>query len=329
VQLQNLPRIKVYEPAPILRDLQHGITAEEIADIYGPPLAVVSELLRPLIVAPNGHWLIIADFAQIEARICAWLAGEQHRIRMFRDYDAGGPDPYRVTAGVLFNVAVADVTPHQRPLGKAAELAFGFQGGHRALQKQARNFGLRIPKAQAETFKIAWREANPAITQFWADLEHAACSVIGSPPGLIERVGRIEFTRTARAMTAKLPSGRKLIYWAPTLRERETPWGELRLQPHCFGRNNLTKKWENGPLYGGLFCENVVQATARDLLALALIQLDRLGYAPVLTIHDEIIVEADADLTDAVGEVMRSIPDWAAGLPIAASVVAADRYAKG
>jgi DNA polymerase len=329
VQLQNLPRNRLYDLAPILRDLEHGITATEIADIYGPPLQVASELLRPLIVAPHGHWLIIADFAQVEARVLAWLAGEQHRLQMFRDYDAGGPDPYSVTAALLFGVTIVGVKPDQRPLGKAAELAFGFQGGHRAIQKQARNFGLRIPKAQAEEYKLAWRAANPAIVQFWADLERAACSVIGSPPGRIERVDLIEFTRTARAMTAKLPSGRKLIYWAPTLRERETPWGELRLQPHCFGRNNLTKKWENGPLYGGLFCENVVQATARDLLAQALIRLDTLGLNPILTIHDEIIVQADQDATEAVSKVMRTVPGWARGLPLAASVVSADRYAKG
>src|SRR6185312_13214470 len=108
------------------------------------------ELLRPLIVAPHGHWLIIADFAQVESRVLAFLADEQPRVQMFRDYDAGGPDPYRVAASQLFNVAIADVTPYQRQLGKVVELACGFQGGHRAIQKGARNFGLRIPKAEAE-----------------------------------------------------------------------------------------------------------------------------------------------------------------------------------
>jgi DNA polymerase bacteriophage-type len=220
-------------------------------------------------------------------------------------------------------------TPHQRQLGKILDLSCGFQGGYRAIQKMARNFGLRIPKAQAEELKLAWRADKPAIVQFWADLERAATLVITSPPGRIERVGLIEFTRTSRAMTMKLPSGRKLVYWAPSLRERKTPWGELRLQPHCFGRNNTTRKWENGALYGGLLCENSVQGTARDLLAHALIRLDASGLKPILTIHDEIIVETNTDATEVVSEAMHAAPDWAVGLPIAASVVTADRYAKG
>ena len=183
VQLQNLPRNSVYDLPPILRDLQHDITADEIADLYGPPLRVISELLRPLIVAPDGHHLIVADYCQIEARILAWLAGEHHRLAMFRAYDDGGPDPYSVTAARLFSLPVAEVTPAQRQSGKIAELALGFQGGHRAIQKMGKNFGMRIAKATAEEWKVAWRRPTRRSRAFGTPLRprRAPSSIVPRP----------------------------------------------------------------------------------------------------------------------------------------------------
>ena len=130
-------------------------------------------------------------------------------------------------------------------------------------------------------------------------------------------------------MSVRLPSGRKLTYWRPSLKAQRNPGGgEMRLQPHCFGQNNLTQRWEDGALYGGLLTENVVQATARDLLADALLRLDAAGFNPILTVHDEIVCQTPTAPASAIASLMNAVPNWALGLPSAATVVATCRYTK-
>ena len=157
----------------------------------------------------------------------AWLAGQDDRLDVFRKFDAGsGPDPYRVTAARIYQTD--HITAEQRQIGKVADLALGYQGGAKAFRSMAKNFGLKIPTKQAEEVKFAWRAAHPNIQYFWDSLEAAAYECVSQRPGEIFPVGRIQFRRNNAAMAMRLPSGRKLLYWSPSLKQVETPWGELR-----------------------------------------------------------------------------------------------------
>jgi DNA polymerase bacteriophage-type len=330
-QLHNLPRHDPrFDPQQILRDISVDATLTELEDLHGPPLKLVSEMLRPVLIAAPGKVLVTADYAQIEARVLAWLAGQEDRLDVFRAFDAGaGPDPYRVTASRIYRTDPSEITASQRQIGKVADLALGYQGGSRAFKSMAKNFGLKIPTAQAEEIKHAWRAAHPHIEHFWWRLDDAARECLIQSPGATFNVGKLQFKRSEHAMRLRLPSGRSLIYWYPSLKEAETPWGELRIQPHYYGQDAVTRQWVEFKAYGGLLAENVTQATARDLLADALVRLDAAGLNPVLTIHDEVICETEAANARAVTDILLTLPAWADGLPVAVDTTAAIRYMKG
>lgn len=359
-QLQNLPRggsVKNVNGA--IRDLLAGATLGEVEDLHGPPMVVASELLRPVFVAAPTTWLARGDYSQIEARVLPWLAGAEWKLDAFRRYDARiGPDLYRVGASGIYGKAPEEIDSTERQVGKVSELALGFQGGPGALQAMARGYGVKIPKFSGEDRRAAsvgtdqwivnkWRTANPEISAtgydgapgFWKQLERAAIECMESAPGVVVRVGGngrpvLEFRRNREAMALRLPSGRSLIYWTPRLRNVETPWGP-RLSVVYRSEDAQTKQWAEFAAYGGLWTENVVQATARDLMADALVRGRARGFAGVLTVHDEGIFELPrseyqtaADAATAVESLMRETPAWAAGLPVAADASADQRYVK-
>ena len=236
---------------------------------------------------------------------------------MFRQYNDGtGPDPSRITAGRIYQLPPDQIAREQRQIGKVADLALGYQGGARAFKSMAKNFGLKIPTSQAEEIKHAWRAAHPYIGNFWHQLEATAEHCISQPAGEVFPVGRIQVRRNERAMTLQLPSGRRLVYWSPSLKPREAPWGEICHQLHYFGQNAVTRQWDEFAAYGGLLTENVVQATARDILADALIRLDDASLNPVLLVHDEVVCETDASAIGAYRKIMQTHPAWADGLPL-------------
>ncbi len=326
-QLQNLkrPDPRFHAPA-ILRDLRDGATADELDQIHGPPLKLVSELLRPLFIAAPGKQLVVGDYSQIEARVLCWASGQDDRLAVFRRFDAGGTDPYRITASRIYQVPPDQITDPQRQVGKVADLALGYAGGQKAFRKMARSYGLQITDDQAEQVKLAWRAAHPHIQHFWWALDAAARECVLARPGQAFRVRCVEFKRDNHVLTLRLPSGRKLVYWEPRLKEVETPWGEMRNAVHYHSLNTMTRKWEEFTAYGGLFTENLVQAISRDLMADALLRLDKAGFHPVLTVHDEAVCESTASAND-VAEIMRTA--WASGLPLAVKVVTGPRYEKG
>ena len=307
----------------------------------------------------TGYWLARGDYSQIEARVNPWLAGATWKLDAFRAYDAAtGPDLYRVTAaGILTKqtgrgILPAEVSKAQRQShGKVSELALGFQGGVAAFLAMAKAYGVRIAPADAEEIKVGWRATNREIVGLWHGLNYAAIECMESAPGdVIEvwawdhegdyrwfRVHKtpLTFMRTKAALSLRLPSGRRLLYWSAKLRDVPTPWG-YRPAVIYRGEDSVTKRWAEFTGYGGLYCENAVQATARDLMADALLKLDDAGLRPLLTVHDEavcllprMIYPTAADAAAAVESIMRNTPDWAQGLPVAADASAADRYVKG
>lgn len=337
-QLQNLPRggtIRSTDGA--IRDLMDGASLAEIEEIHGPPLVVASELLRPVFTAAEGYWLARGDYSQIEARVIAWMAGAEWKLDAFRACDAGtGPDTYKLAAASIYRVAVPDVTKEQRQIGKVGELALGFQGGVGAFQQMAKGYGVRVGDDRADEIKVAWREANPEVVQLWRDMERAAIDCMESSPGRFWPVGTrgMGYKRNGAALALRLPSGRHMLYWSPRLAMKATPWGSRATLVYR-AEDPVKKRWTEFDAYGGLLTQGPVQATARDLMADALVRLPAAGFRPVLTVHDEGIGEAARQrfaTTDeakaAIAAVMMQAPAWAAGLPVAADASAALRYVK-
>lgn len=364
-QPQNLPRPDV-EKEEVLRQVEAVLTGDPalVAMLYGPPLTVVANCVRPMLVAPKGKDLLAVDFVNIEGRVVAWLAGEEWKLDAFRAFDAGtGPDLYLVSASGIYNVPIAEAKPF-RQVGKVSELALGFQGGPGAFAKMAKNYNLKVETAYgpvwesapstnrelaldawdqrgrrtgmkreawlaAELIKIAWRGRHPRIEALWKGLEAAAIDAVANP-GKLTSYGRIKYRKAGSFLWCQLPSGRALCYPYATLIEKKTPWGKVVPAVRYKGVDTYTRKWGEKDFYGGLGTENVVQAAARDLLGEGMLRVEEAGYWVVLTVHDEDVSEVDQGFgsLEEFEDLMAVVPVWAKGLPVAAEGWRGARYRK-
>jgi DNA polymerase bacteriophage-type len=352
-QLQNLPRgttVKNMEQA--ILDVMDDIGIEAIRR-HGPPLVVASEMARPVFVAKYGHLLARGDYSQIEARVLAFIADEHWKVQAFRNYDKIigyrddhgkqvpirlGPDLYTLAATSIFNCSPEEVIPDWRQAGKVSELACGYQGGYKAILSMARLYNVKLTDERAEEIKVSWRTANPKIVQFWYDLENAAVTCMQRPMGEKTYVGGrlgFWFKRNSRALALNIPGGGALIYWYPKLEMVTTPWGTQKLAVTFMAEDSQKHIWVKHVGYGGLFCENICQKMARDIMADALVRMDAADMAPVLTVHDEAICQISLErcptakeAADLVERLMLIHPQCYDGLPIAAEASAARRYLK-
>ena len=267
---------------------------------------VLGQLTRTAIVAKPGHTLLVSDYAAIEARVIAYLAGEQWRMDVF----AQGGDIYCSSASQMFKVPVEKhgINGHLRQKGKIAELACGYGGGVGALKAfGADKMGLTDDEMQ--DIVDQWRAASPTIPQFWRDAERIAKNALRHPGTTwsIQGCG-VKYRKDADALRCQLPSGRILSYWGAYLDDID---GSIRFM----GQNQTTRKWERTETWGGKLVENIVQAFARDCLAVALLRLDAAGYAITFHVHDEIIAEApDGSRWQDMADIMGQPIDWAPGL---------------
>jgi DNA polymerase len=327
IQVQNFPRpkIKQYAVEDVLHQLKTRHTSEVrdyIDLVYGSPLDVISSCLRGFITAGPGRDFISVDFANVEGRVLAWLAGEDWKLQAFREFDAGiGPDLYKLGYGRSFGIAPEEVTDDQRQVGKVMELALGYQGGVGAFQTMARGYGVIVSDTRADELKIKWREAHPKIVRYWYDCDRAAISAVlhhgrkftaGAPSREVTYLVKGSF------LWCRLPSGRVLCYPYPKIVKNKFDRDAVQYM----GVDGKTKKWGEQQLYGGLAVENITQAVARDLLVMGMQRVEDAGLEVKFHVHDQVIVELEEDALPTtglklVGKLMCELPDWAQDLPLA------------
>lgn len=301
---------------------------DTISCFHGPVVPRLSDILRGLLRSAPGKILRTCDFSAIEARVLAWLAGQESILNVFRSHGL----IYEFTASQIYNVnRIEKVTKDQRLLGKVATLALGYQGGVNAFHSMAKNYLVKVPDTLAEKIKVNWRAANPYIVQYWYDLERAAIAATENPgqkfaAGPKER--RVIFLKKGSFLFCRLPSGRAIVYPYPKMQIVKTPWGDNKKALTYKGEEN--RHFIKKVAYGGLLAENITQAVARDLLVEAMFRLEKKGYNIIMHVHDEIVTENPKSFGSLkeVEELMSINPIWAKGLPIQSEGWEGIRYRK-
>lgn len=328
VQMQNLPRnyLKTLDSA---RKIVKKKNYTAIKTLYGNVPDTLSQLIRTAFIPSQGHKFVVADFSAIEARVIAWLAGEQWVNEVFATHGK----IYEATASQMFHVPIEKITKGNpeyalRQKGKVATLALGYQGGTSALiQMGALSMGLS--EEELPDIVQRWRNANPRIRDLWYAVEEAALQVMytAQPQGINGLIFRLEgdVIYGQSFLTIQLPSGRKLFYPKPFLSENQ--FGKQAIHYYTVGQQ--THKWEVTSTYGGKLTENIVQAIARDCLAETLRRIYGLGLQVVFHVHDEVIVDAPMDVSvDQICRLMGEPISWAPGLILRGAGFENDYYMK-
>lgn len=329
VQVQNLPR-NYLESLGHARDCVKTGRIDALRFVYGNIPDTLSQLIRTAFVPSPGNVFLIADFSAIEARVIAWLAGEQWRQEVFRTHGK----IYEASASQMFGVPIELIkngNPEYalRQNGKVAELALGYQGSTGALITMGA-LSMGLTEEELPDIVQRWRSANKRIVDLWYSIEHTAKEVLRT--GRAASVNNLifaremDFARDQDFLTITLPSMRKLFYARPAL----VPGDNGRESITYRGMDQKTKKWAAVQTYGGKLVENIVQAVARDCLAESIKRLHAAGYKTAFHIHDECVIDcpaADADLEKACA-IMGEPIDWAPGLLLRADGFISDYYKK-
>lgn len=316
LQVQNLPRnyMKQLDSA---RDLVKAKDAESIKLIFGSVPDTLKQLIRTGLVPRDGHRFIISDFSAIEARVIAWYAREKWTLEAFRTHGK----IYEATASQMFGIPMDKIDKNLRQKGKVATLALGYQGGPGALTAMGA-LKMGIEEDELPELVQKWRKANPHIVKFWYAVEEAAVTAVSE--NSVQKLGALKFYKQDGWLFIKLPSGRKLAY------------AKARLAPGKYG-DQLVYEGQGDRVafatlntYGGKLVENIVQATARDILAESMLRLEQEGYPVVFHIHDEAVAEkpfGEGSVAE-MAAIMTKVPTWAKGLPLSAEGFEANYYKK-
>ena len=319
VQVQNLPQNHLVD-LKLARDLVKEGRFEDVELLFGNTPGVLSELIRTAFIPKEGHRFIVADFSAIEARVLSWLAKEKWRLEVFQSHGK----IYEASASQMFHVPIDEITKGSplRQKGKIAELACGYGGGVGALKSMGA-LEMGVEEQELQGLIDNWRTANPHIVNFWWEVDKAAITAVKERTKT--RTHGILFTYKSGMLFVTLPSGRDLVYVKP------------KLTINKFGREGLTyegigttKKWERIETYGPKIVENIVQAASRDILAEAMLRLDKAGFSIVAHVHDEVICEVPEgeSSVEEVCSIMSESPRWSDGLPLGADGYECDFYQK-
>ena len=319
VQIHNLPQNHLPD-LELARALVSEGRYEEVELFYESTPNVLSELIRTAFVAKPGCRFIISDYSAIEARVLAWLAGEEWRLQVFETHGK----IYEASASAMFHVPIEEITKTSplRQKGKISELALGYGGAVGALTSMGA-LKMGLTEEELPGLVSTWRSANPHITAFWWAVDEAAVTAVRDKKP--SKVGRVSFEYKSGILFVTLPSGRKLSYVKP------------RMMLNKFGREGLTyegigesKKWMRLETYGPKLVENIVQAASRDILAEAMLRLEKEGFDIVCHVHDEVVLEVPdgKSSVEEVNEIMAVNPVWTEGLPLIAAGFESPFYKK-
>lgn len=325
VQVQNLARNDMPDLDEARQLVREG-DYDTLRLIYGSVSSVLSQLIRTAFIASPGNILRICDYSAIEARVIAWLSNEKWRLEVFATHGK----IYEASAAMMFNVELDTIVKgHEnyklRSQGKVAELALGYGGGENAIE--AMDSKGAIPPEERKGIRDKWRQANPAIVRFWKAVGDATMNAIRTG-NIIELQHGLQFFTRDGYLFIVLPSGRRLAYYGAYIEEGGSKFGgdEVRY----WGINDK-KQWVLVSSYGPKFVENIVQAVARDCLAVALMKLTHRGFHPVMHIHDEIVCDEPIDgynTLELMGEIMSEPIPWAKGLLLPADGYETPYYKK-
>lgn len=326
VQVQNLPQTHLSD-LDLAREYVKTRGLDMLRLTYGNVPDVLSQLIRTAFIPSDGCKFAVADYSAIEARVIAWLAGELWRQDIF----AKNGDIYCASASQMFKVPVEKhgVNGHLRQKGKIAELALGYGGSVGALKTMGA-LDMGLTEEELPDIVAKWREASPHIRELWYAIENAAIAAVRDCRESV--VKKVVFRRECDAvtgvdfMTVQLPSGRKLFYPKPQIATNK--FGKPAVS--YMGTGDKTTQWGRLETYGGKLTENIVQAIARDCLAVTLVRLERAGYPVVMHIHDEAVTDCPENLAelDKLCDIMRQPIPWADGLILNADGFVGDYYKK-
>ncbi|WP_079525420.1 DNA polymerase [Solibacillus isronensis] len=312
VQIQNLPRNSLKD-LQIAKGLLKSGNYEALELLFSSVSDVLSQLIRTAFIPSQGNRFIVADFSAIEARVIAWLGGERWRMDVFQSHGK----IYEASAAQMFKVPIETIDKGSplRQKGKIAELALGYGGSKGALmQMGALEMGLT--EDELPELVSAWREANPNIVKLWWGIEAAAIKAVKEKAVVKMQYG-LTFHYTKGILFITLPSGRSLAYVRPRIGIDER-FGKEQLTYE--GTEQGSKQWGRIPTYGGKLTENIIQAVARDCLAVSMLRLDEAGYRINFHVHDEVILDVPVGKgsMEEVEIIMGQSIDWAPGLPLGA-----------
>lgn len=336
VQPHNFPRGtlkykdiegKEHDLAPTAAEtIKKGASLEMIRSLFGDPTEVFVSCLRCMIIPSEGHELFVSDFSAIEARVLFWLSDHKEGVKAFFEKRK----MYEELAMVIFNrTSISKVLKDERFVGKQAFLGSGYGMGWPKFQRTCDDFGQKVSNKVAKKAIKAYREKHAPVVKLWNNLERAAISAVNNP-GKTFKVNNTEWFIKDKFLVCKLPSDRCLYYYGPQVKNQRTPWGENKPVLYHWTVDSKTKKWVFTKTWGGVLAQNCVGGISRDLLAASMVRQEKKGYKVALTVHDENVCErkiGEGNIEE-FNKLMRTIPLWAKGIPMAAEGFIGNRYRK-
>ncbi|MEI6628496.1 MAG: DNA polymerase, partial [Alphaproteobacteria bacterium] len=322
LNLQNIAR-------PTISDEEIELAIPRVFSEGVGTMQQLSSTVRSAIVAPRGKTFVDVDFSSIENRVGVYLAGQKDKVELFRK----GLDEYKVFASEsLFHVPYEEVTKEQRQISKSAVLGAMFGQGAKGLVKYAEGMGVKLNEVQAKTAVDGYRSSYAKVKELWALCESAVIAAVENPGNPFRAGSKITLKMAKNALWMQLPSGRLICWQRPQLELLTTPWGQQKVGVTVHSQNTYTRQWSRNALIGSSIFQSAVQGTARDCLAVAMINLDKAGYEVINSIHDEVLLlveeqSAESALED-VTRIMTVPPTWAPDFPLAAEGWHGKRYRK-
>lgn len=326
IQVQNFPRgAEEYDINSVIETIKLN-NYDVFATVYPNVIDAISASLRGFLIADTGKDFIAADYSNIESRVLFWVAGCDKGLTAFKH----GTDIYCELATEIYKRKITKKDKEERQLGKTGVLGCGYQMGADRFKAQVKTMtGMDITRETADLVVKTYRATYPEVVACWYAQERAAIKAVKERGQLIKE-GPIMWKVQGQFLYCRLPSGRCIAYAEPQIKPIETSWGEVKEQLTFMGVNSLSKKWERQHTYGGSIVENIVQATARDLMAYGMKNVEAKGYKIAMTVHDEVVASVDEGCGDVqeFETLLSTIPQWAKGCPVKAEGWRGKRYRK-